>query len=80
MGPISAWAALLVGCLAYCGTMVLHAFLFGNRLGSSETELKNLKEEHRELKALVGRIRSAFERSTGISVDGFETFVRKGGD
>jgi hypothetical protein len=79
MGPISAWAALLVGCLAYCATMVLHAFLFGKRTGNIERDVETNRQDVAELKIVVARIRSALEGTTGVSIEGFD-FRRRGDD
>jgi hypothetical protein len=80
MGDLSAWSSLLVGLLAYCGAMVLHAFLFGNRTGKIETEVEFLKRENESLRILTYRMKSVLEIYTGVSLDGIDVRPNRGGD
>jgi hypothetical protein len=80
MGDLSAWSSLLVGLLAYCGAMVLHAFLFGNRTGKVENDVAANKERIDSLTELTYRMKSVLEIYTGVSVDGIDVKPRRGGD
>ena len=80
METLSAWASILVGLLAYCGAMVLHAFLFGSRTGRIETKVANLELDNETLVKLVYRMKSVLEIYTGVSVDGINVKPNRGGD
>jgi len=80
MENLSAWASILVGLLAYCGAMVLHAFLFGSRTGRIETKVAELEAKNRNQEVLLYRLKSVLEIYTGVSVDGINVKPNRGGD
>jgi hypothetical protein len=72
------WWSIIVGLLAYCGAMVLHAFFFGNRIGSIETGRQYDGKRLDKLEELTQDLKTAVEVYTRISIKGID--FRKKGD
>lgn len=72
------WASILVGLLAYCGTMVVHAYFFGSRIGKIEQGQAYDQKRIEKLEELSLDLKTAIEVYTRISIKGID-FRGKGG-
>jgi hypothetical protein len=66
------WASILIGLLAYCGAMVVHAYFFGSRIGSIETGREYDQKRLEKLEELTLDLKTAIEVYTRISIKGID--------
>lgn len=79
MGSITGYQWLVSLLLTIGLSLIVNAFVFGQRVGAIEQELKTVREDNVFLKAQVAKLRSAVEVYTGISLEGVR-FRLKGDD